>query len=240
MECYRKNPLVERSGTVVHLQQVCPWAPEPWALSGLLHLGGQGILAQPHPGKRTPGWRRVAEGKGVGAGALWGPLDPAKLGRGPLPASPSRPRESVPQALRAVCGSSTRPWMPARRPSRASGRSSRCRTAARSAPPPPPQLPSSGAVARASRGVWVRGCGWVLRAPGKGWGHGLKPHFPQMLQQQECRLLYPRKEGQRLENKPKNRYKNILPCEAGAWGHMGGQGSIHHIQGPIWQRGPAG
>lgn len=34
-----------------------------------------------------------------------------------------------------------------------------------------------------------------------------------MLQQQECRLLYPRKEGQRLENKPKNRYKNILPCE---------------------------
>lgn len=106
--------------------------------------------------------------------------------------------------------------------------------------PPPPQLPSSGAVARASRGVWVRGCGWVLRAPGKGWGHGLKPHFPQMLQQQECRLLYPRKEGQRLENKPKNRYKNILPCEAGAWGHMGGQGSIHHIQGPIWQRGPGG
>lgn len=34
-----------------------------------------------------------------------------------------------------------------------------------------------------------------------------------MLQQQECRLLYPRKEGQRLENKAKNRYKNILPCE---------------------------
>ncbi|XP_057603055.1 tyrosine-protein phosphatase non-receptor type 11-like [Hippopotamus amphibius kiboko] len=34
-----------------------------------------------------------------------------------------------------------------------------------------------------------------------------------MLQQQECRLLYPRKEGQRLENKPKNRYKNILPFD---------------------------
>ncbi|NIG61435.1 tyrosine-protein phosphatase non-receptor type 11-like [Pontoporia blainvillei] len=33
------------------------------------------------------------------------------------------------------------------------------------------------------------------------------------LQQQECRLLYPRKEGQRLENKPKNRYKNILPFD---------------------------
>uniref|UniRef100_A0A6Q2YED8 protein-tyrosine-phosphatase n=1 Tax=Esox lucius TaxID=8010 RepID=A0A6Q2YED8_ESOLU len=31
------------------------------------------------------------------------------------------------------------------------------------------------------------------------------------LQQQECKLLYSRKEGQRAENKNKNRYKNILP-----------------------------
>lgn len=36
---------------------------------------------------------------------------------------------------------------------------------------------------------------------------------PQMLHQQECKLLYPRKEGQRPENKAKNRYKNILPCK---------------------------
>ncbi|XP_042853141.1 tyrosine-protein phosphatase non-receptor type 11-like isoform X2 [Panthera tigris] len=35
----------------------------------------------------------------------------------------------------------------------------------------------------------------------------------EMLQQQECQLLYPRKEGQRLENKAKNRYKNILPFD---------------------------
>lgn len=35
----------------------------------------------------------------------------------------------------------------------------------------------------------------------------------QVLQQQECKLLYPRKEGQKPENKSKNRYKNILPCE---------------------------
>ncbi|XP_059232236.1 tyrosine-protein phosphatase non-receptor type 11-like [Mustela nigripes] len=35
----------------------------------------------------------------------------------------------------------------------------------------------------------------------------------EMLQQQGCRLLYPRKEGQRLENLPKNRYKNILPFD---------------------------
>jgi len=35
----------------------------------------------------------------------------------------------------------------------------------------------------------------------------------QTLQQQECKLLYSRKEGQRAENKNKNRYKNILPCE---------------------------
>lgn len=37
--------------------------------------------------------------------------------------------------------------------------------------------------------------------------------FTQTLQQQECKLLYSRKEGQRAENKNKNRYKNILPCE---------------------------
>uniref|UniRef100_A0A8C9VM96 Tyrosine-protein phosphatase non-receptor type n=1 Tax=Scleropages formosus TaxID=113540 RepID=A0A8C9VM96_SCLFO len=35
----------------------------------------------------------------------------------------------------------------------------------------------------------------------------------EVLQQQECKLLYPRKEGQRLENKSKNRYKNILPFD---------------------------
>lgn len=35
----------------------------------------------------------------------------------------------------------------------------------------------------------------------------------QVLQQQECKLLYPRKEGQKPENKSKNRYKNILPCK---------------------------
>ncbi|XP_067329107.1 tyrosine-protein phosphatase non-receptor type 11-like isoform X1 [Anolis sagrei] len=35
----------------------------------------------------------------------------------------------------------------------------------------------------------------------------------EMLQQQECKFLYPRKEGQRMENKAKNRYKNILPFD---------------------------
>ncbi|XP_064162256.1 tyrosine-protein phosphatase non-receptor type 11-like isoform X2 [Anguilla rostrata] len=35
----------------------------------------------------------------------------------------------------------------------------------------------------------------------------------EMLQQQECKLLYPRKEGQKAENKSKNRYKNILPFD---------------------------
>ena len=34
------------------------------------------------------------------------------------------------------------------------------------------------------------------------------------LQQQECKHLFSRKEGQRPENKGKNRYKNILPCES--------------------------
>lgn len=35
----------------------------------------------------------------------------------------------------------------------------------------------------------------------------------QQLQQMEVRHLYSRKEGQRIENKPRNRYKNILPCK---------------------------
>lgn len=55
---------------------------------------------------RTPWWR------GQGLWCIFG--------------SPSRPRESALQALRAVCRNSARPQMPARRPSRASGRSSRC------------------------------------------------------------------------------------------------------------------
>lgn len=64
----------------------------------------------------------------------------------------------------------------------------------------------------------------MLRAlrEGRPW---LKPPPPcQMLQQQECRLLYPRKEGQRLENKPKNRYKNILPCKGAGPGRGRGRG----------------
>ena len=35
----------------------------------------------------------------------------------------------------------------------------------------------------------------------------------QQLQQQECKYLYSRREGQKPENKAKNRYKNILPCK---------------------------
>ena len=35
----------------------------------------------------------------------------------------------------------------------------------------------------------------------------------QQLQQQECKHLYGRKEGARPENKSKNRYKHVLPCE---------------------------
>lgn len=33
------------------------------------------------------------------------------------------------------------------------------------------------------------------------------------LQQQECRHTFSRREGQRNENRAKNRYKNILPCK---------------------------
>ncbi|XP_073252886.1 tyrosine-protein phosphatase non-receptor type 11-like isoform X2 [Porites lutea] len=35
----------------------------------------------------------------------------------------------------------------------------------------------------------------------------------EVLQKQECKHLYSRKEGERPENKPKNRYKNILPFD---------------------------
>lgn len=44
--------------------------------------------------------------------------------------------------------------------------------------------------------------------------HTFFPLTDQVLQQQECKLLYPRKEGQKPENKSKNRYKNILPCKS--------------------------
>lgn len=30
VEHYKKNPMVEKSGTVVHLKQVCPEARDPW------------------------------------------------------------------------------------------------------------------------------------------------------------------------------------------------------------------
>ena len=33
------------------------------------------------------------------------------------------------------------------------------------------------------------------------------------LQQQECKHMYSRKEGQKPENRAKNRYRNILPCK---------------------------
>lgn len=39
------------------------------------------------------------------------------------------------------------------------------------------------------------------------------PFSTQVLQKQESKHLYSRKEGERPENKAKNRYKNILPCE---------------------------
>uniref|UniRef100_A0A8C6DAS5 protein-tyrosine-phosphatase n=1 Tax=Moschus moschiferus TaxID=68415 RepID=A0A8C6DAS5_MOSMO len=47
VERYRKNPLVERSGVVVHLRQVCPQAPEPWGLSELLPMGDNGLWHSP-------------------------------------------------------------------------------------------------------------------------------------------------------------------------------------------------
>lgn len=62
VECYRKNPMVERSGVVVHLRQVCPQAPEPWGLSELLPLEDKGLWHSP--------WGRVTESKGGGQGAL--------------------------------------------------------------------------------------------------------------------------------------------------------------------------
>lgn len=34
------------------------------------------------------------------------------------------------------------------------------------------------------------------------------------LQQQECRHTFSRREGHRIENRNKNRYKNILPCKS--------------------------
>lgn len=44
-------------------------------------------------------------------------------------------------------------------------------------------------------------------------GCPLSPLAPQNLQKLEVKNLHQRLEGQRPENKSKNRYKNILPCE---------------------------
>lgn len=53
-----------------------------------------------------------------------------------------------------------------------------------------------------------------MGAPSRGWG-SMSPFYPpsQSLQKQEVKNLHQRLEGQRPENKSKNRYKNILPCE---------------------------
>lgn len=58
---------------------------------------------------------------------------------------------------------------------------------------------------------------YPLLSPGadaaRGAGILFPPLAPQSLQKQEVKNLHQRLEGQRPENKSKNRYKNILPCE---------------------------
>lgn len=49
--------------------------------------------------------------------------------------------------------------------------------------------------------------------PGSCFGKGGFWEEFESLQQQECRHSYSRHEGQKLENRSKNRYKNILPCK---------------------------
>lgn len=61
--------------------------------------------------------------------------------------------------------------------------------------------------------LWEQGLLWGWARPSCFFWAPLCVLSPQTLQQQECKLLYSRKEGQRQENKNKNRYKNILPCK---------------------------
>lgn len=51
------------------------------------------------------------------------------------------------------------------------------------------------------------------QGPGSCFGKGGFWEEFESLQQQECRHTYPRNEGQKMENRSKNRYKNILPCK---------------------------
>lgn len=118
----------------------------PWH-SHAQNIGHQAALRQ--------GGRR----EGSEARVPWSPLGPARLEHAPLPSSPSRPHESRLQALRAACRSSTRSWMPARRPSRASGRSLRCQPAAHC----PPLRPLSS-------GMWRVGVGQGVGMEGSGEG----------------------------------------------------------------------
>eukprot|EP00106_Octopus_bimaculoides_P002092 XP_014769534.1 PREDICTED: tyrosine-protein phosphatase non-receptor type 11-like [Octopus bimaculoides] len=55
----------------------------------------------------------------------------------------------------------------------------------------------------------------------------------EQLQQQECRHLYSRDIGALPENKPKNRYKNILPCKSFLY-FIEGPRRIYHYHFMIW------
>lgn len=213
VECYRKNPMVEKSGAVVHLKQVCSQHMNPGVWSGLLPLEvGASPRAQPLPGKRVTsspgaGWPKGRlEGQdshpwGGYCGGDWAllgsdtasPCQPLKATRINATSMESRVQE-LSKATETGDKAKQGFWEEFEVPS---GQR--------------PLLPPSGLEQGPAEGPGSGAGYWGLWGGVR--GNRLKHPCPQMLQQQECRLLYPRKEGQRLENKPKNRYKNILPCE---------------------------
>ena len=153
VEHYKKNPMVETTGTVVHLKQPC--------MSTTFHSGAIHIRV---------GLLQQENSFGIGGGSSSKLLSDAQsISSCPCPDTP------------IVGGGGNDPFDNQSLISDFNGHSSVCTVGDDS---------NKGSIFNS--GFWEE--------------------F-ESLQQQECKHLFSRKEGQRPENKNKNRYKNILPCK---------------------------
>ena len=145
---YKKNPMVETSGTVVHLKQPCM---STTFHSGAIHIR-VGLLQQEH-----------SNGIGISAST---------------------------RTLSSISDTAS------------------IDTRYTNLPDTPVDHLDNQSLFNESNGQF----GTEDSAKGAIFNSGFWEEF-ESLQQQECKHLFSRKEGQRPENKNKNRYKNILPCK---------------------------
>ena len=121
-----------------------------------------------------------------------------------------------------------RPRMPARRPSRASGRSLRCWPAAHC---PPLRLPSSGLRQGPAEGCGSGCVWWVLRALGKSRGHRLKPHSSRCCSSRNAGSCTPGRKASGRRTSPRIDTRTSSPVRLGLGSH-GDQVLTHQVQGP--------